>query len=66
VLVCPRDGWGNSAWHMELTCLVCQMSHRQVWSQWRWWRWLLQWQPTSFLSVTWRGEAYHRLGLQGV
>jgi hypothetical protein len=42
------------------------MSHRQVWS-WRWWwQWQWRWQLTCFLSVTWRGEAFHGLGIQDV
>jgi hypothetical protein len=41
--------------------LVCQMSPKQVWSQH-----LVAQQPSSFLSVTWHGEAFHRLGVQDV
>jgi hypothetical protein len=38
-------GWlGNSEWCMVLTCLVCRMSHRQVWTQQR-----HLWQPSRFL-----------------
>jgi hypothetical protein len=33
MLVYPRCGWGNTAWCLALTCLVCQMSPKQVWSQ---------------------------------
>jgi hypothetical protein len=33
MLVYPRGYWGNTAWHLVLTCLVCQMSLKQVWSQ---------------------------------
>jgi hypothetical protein len=41
--------------------LVCQMSPKQVWCQH-----LVAWQPSCFLSVTWYGEAFHRLGVQDV
>jgi hypothetical protein len=58
VLIYLGDDWGNSAWCMVLTCLVCKMSHRQVWSRWQ--------QPSSFLSVMCCGEAFHGLGIQGV
>jgi hypothetical protein len=30
-----RGWWGNSMWCVALTCLVCGMSWRQVWSQQR-------------------------------
>jgi hypothetical protein len=33
MLVYPRGGWRNTAWSLLLTCLVCQMSSKQVWSQ---------------------------------
>jgi hypothetical protein len=32
MLVCPRGGWGNTAWCLALTCLVCRMSPKHVWS----------------------------------
>jgi hypothetical protein len=41
--------------------LVCQMSPKQVWSQC-----LAAQEPSCFLSVTWPGEAFRRLGVQGV
>jgi hypothetical protein len=41
--------------------LVNQMSPKLVWSQC-----LEVWQPSCFLSVTWHGEAFHRLGVQDV
>jgi hypothetical protein len=59
VLIYPKSGWGSSARHVELTCLFCQMSHRQLW-RWR------QRQPPNFLSVTCCGEAFPRVGVQGV
>jgi hypothetical protein len=62
MLVYPRDVWGNTAWCLMLTCLVCWMSPKQVWSQW--WQW--QRQPTCFPSVTWCGEAFFRLGVQSI
>jgi hypothetical protein len=37
------------------------MSPKQVWSG-IWWRQ----EPSCFLSVTWHGEAFYRLGVQGV
>jgi hypothetical protein len=41
--------------------LVSQMSLKQVWS------WLLVVaEPSSFLSITWCGEAFYRLGVHGV
>jgi hypothetical protein len=27
-----RGGWGNTTWHLTFTCLVCQMSLKQIWS----------------------------------
>jgi hypothetical protein len=30
------------------------------------WQWQWQWQLTSFLSVTWHGEAFHGLGVQAI
>jgi hypothetical protein len=33
MLVYSGGGWGNTSWHLVLTCLVCQMSPKQVWSQ---------------------------------
>jgi hypothetical protein len=30
MLVYPRGGWGNTAWCLVLTCLVCQMSPKHV------------------------------------
>jgi hypothetical protein len=27
-----RGGWGNTVWHLALTCLVCWISPNQVWS----------------------------------
>jgi hypothetical protein len=41
--------------------LVCQMSPKQVWSQC-----LATQEPSCFLSVTWCGEAFHGVGVQGV
>jgi hypothetical protein len=32
MLVYPLGGWGNTVWHLVLTCLVCWMSPKQVWS----------------------------------
>jgi hypothetical protein len=64
VLAYPRGCWENSAWCMVLTCLVCWMSQKQVWSQW--WQLRQWWHPSSFLSVTCCGEAFHRLGVKGV
>jgi hypothetical protein len=61
MLVCPRGGWGNTVWHLALTCLVCQMSTKQVWS------WCLAaWEASCFLNVMWHGEALYGLGVQGV
>jgi hypothetical protein len=50
-------------YHMLLGAhlLVCQMSPKQVWSQL-----LAVQQPSCFLTVTWHGEAFHRLGVQSV
>jgi hypothetical protein len=46
---------------LQLTCLVCRMSPKKVWS------WCLAaWEPSCFLIVTWHGEAFHRLGVQDV
>jgi hypothetical protein len=53
VLVYPGGGWGNSVWCLVLTCLVCGMSHKQVWSQWQ--------QPPNFLTVTCCGEVFPSL-----
>jgi hypothetical protein len=33
MLVYPRGGWGNAVWCLVLTCLVCWMSPKLVWSQ---------------------------------
>jgi hypothetical protein len=33
MLIYPRDGWGNTSWCLVLTCFVCWMSPKQVWSQ---------------------------------
>jgi hypothetical protein len=41
--------------------LACQMSPKQVWSQH-----MGAQQPSCFLSVMWPGEAFHRLGIQGI
>jgi hypothetical protein len=41
--------------------LVCQMSTKQVWSQN-----LAVQQPSCFFSIMCHGEAFHRLGVQGV
>jgi hypothetical protein len=41
--------------------LVCQMSPKQVWSQYQ-----EALQPSSFLNVMWCGEAFHRLRVLGV
>jgi hypothetical protein len=41
--------------------LLCQMSPKLVWSQS-----LVAWQPSCFLSVMWRGEVFHGLGIQNV
>jgi hypothetical protein len=61
MLVYPRGGWGSTMWCLALTCLVCQISPKQVWS------WcLIAWKPSCFLSVTWHGEAFYGLGAQGV
>jgi hypothetical protein len=32
MLVYHRGGLGNSSWHLALTCSVCWMSPKQVWS----------------------------------
>jgi hypothetical protein len=40
--------------------LVCQMFHKQVWSQH-----LAAWDPSCFLSITWHGEALYGLEGQG-
>jgi hypothetical protein len=58
MLIYPRGGWGNTVWCLVLTCLICWMSPKQVWS---WW-----WQPTCFLSVVWCGETLYGLGVQGI
>jgi hypothetical protein len=65
MLVYPRGGWRNTAWCLALTSWVGQMSPRQVWSpqQWHWWRW---WQPHLFSQCRWCGEAFYRLGVQGI
>jgi hypothetical protein len=61
MLIYPRTGWGNTVWCLALTCLVCQPSSKQVWS------WCLAAAAaTCSLSVTWHGEAFHGLGVQGV
>jgi hypothetical protein len=39
--------------------LVCRMSPKEVWSQH-----LVAQEPSCFLSVTWYGEAFHRLGFR--
>jgi hypothetical protein len=36
-----------------------------LWSQ-QWWQLWQRWQPTDFLSEMWHGEAFQRLGVQGV
>jgi hypothetical protein len=61
MLVYPRDSWGNSAWCLALTCLVCQMTPKQVWS-----RCLAAQEPSCFVSVTWHGEVLYGLGVQCV
>jgi hypothetical protein len=33
MLVYPSGSWGNTVWCLALTCLVCRMSPKQVWSQ---------------------------------
>jgi hypothetical protein len=65
------QGWlRGTTWCLALTCFVCRRSPKHVWSQWlvavvaamavsRWWR------PTCSLSVSWRGETFHGLGIQG-
>jgi hypothetical protein len=40
--------------------LFCQVSPKQVWNQ------HLAAQQSCFLSATWHGEAFHRLGVQDV
>jgi hypothetical protein len=52
---------GESCMMLGAHLLVCWMSPRQVWSQH-----LVAWQPSSFLSVRWCGEAFYRLGVQYV
>jgi hypothetical protein len=46
----------------DASLLTCwSASPKQIWS------WLLvAWEPSYFLSVTWHGEAFYRLGVQGV
>jgi hypothetical protein len=61
MLVYPKGGWGSNTWCLVLTCLVCHMSPEQVRAS-VWWRR----QPSCFLSVMWHGEAFYRLGVQGV
>jgi hypothetical protein len=61
VLVYPRCGWGNSVWCLVLTCLVCQMTPKQVWSQR-----LAVLEPSCFLHVMWCGEALYELEVDGV
>jgi hypothetical protein len=34
MLAHSRGGWRNTTWHLVLTCLVCLMSPKQVWSWW--------------------------------
>jgi hypothetical protein len=64
VLVHSGGCWGNSMWCVVLTCFFCGISHRQVWSLQT--QLQQQWQPSNFLSVMCCGEAFHRLGVQGV
>jgi hypothetical protein len=52
IIVYPRGGWGNTTWHLVLTCLVCWMSPKQIWS----WRLVVE-EPSCFFSVMWYGEA---------
>jgi hypothetical protein len=60
VLVYPEDGWGNTAWCLVLTCLICWMSSKQVWSQH-----LAAVAALLFSQdVTWYGEAFHGLEVQ--
>jgi hypothetical protein len=33
MLVYLKGGWGNTMWHLVLTCLVFRMSPKQVWNQ---------------------------------
>jgi hypothetical protein len=61
MLVYPRGGWGNNHVKLGAYLLLCQMSPKQVWSQW-----LAACEPSCFLSVMWHGEAFHGLGLEGV
>jgi hypothetical protein len=68
VSVCPgvyagfSQGW-LWEYHMMLGAhlLVCQMSAKQIWS----WH-LVALEHSCCLSVTWHGEAFYRLGIQGV
>jgi hypothetical protein len=51
------QGWvRDTLWHLTLTFLVCQRSPKRVWSQWP---------PERSLSVSWCGEAFHGLEVQG-
>jgi hypothetical protein len=58
----PRGhGWGNNTWPLGLPvwsakCLPSKFGAGG-------WQWQ---QPTCFLSVTWHGEVFHRLGVQDV
>jgi hypothetical protein len=60
MLVYPRGGWGNTAWHLVLTCLVCRMSPKQAWS---WYLAAVAAHLFSQCNVAWR--AFYGLGVQG-
>jgi hypothetical protein len=50
----PCDTWCSPAWSAWCLPYRCGAS---VW----WW-----WQPSGFLSVMWHGEAFYRVGVQGI
>jgi hypothetical protein len=52
----PHDTWCSPVWHAK--CLPSRFG-ASVWQQ-------QQQQLTCFLSVTWHGEVFHRLGVQSV
>jgi hypothetical protein len=61
MLVYPRGGWGilSDAWCSPVWSVECLPSRfgAGVWSRQ---------QPSCFLSVTWHGEAFYGLGVQGI
>jgi hypothetical protein len=60
MLVYHRGGWGNTAWCLVLIVGLLNVSQAGLEQH------LAAQEPSCFLSVTWYGEAFHRLGVQGV